>query len=114
MVRNVVDKPEYYEQTFPNVQLSYVLGFSGNFHSKSLVFFPTPFLSHISFTTEGSTCVRDVTRRYVARWTETILRRVPDQDWYRQTLSEISKPSPTEQVRSICCLLASLNEGIFV
>jgi len=42
---------------------------------------------------EGSACLRDVTQRYVTRWSEALARRVQDQDWWAVTLGDLSDPS---------------------
>jgi len=70
VIRNVVDHPHYYEETYLSLQLSYVVSFA-----------------------EGSLSVRDVTRRYVSRWSEVIQRRMPEPDWWNQTLAIISQPT---------------------
>ncbi|KAL6080352.1 Xeroderma pigmentosum, complementation group C [Balamuthia mandrillaris] len=69
VLNNYIDEPTRYEQNTGMLPFPYALSFS-----------------------ESSKSIRDVTRRYVARWSEAIAERC-DEDWLRQTLALVSDPS---------------------
>jgi hypothetical protein len=99
IVRNVVDQPQYYEETYPSIQLAYVVSLAGaslarHTHALSPQHGWRMSNGHLcSVRAERSLSVRDVTRRYTSRWSEVTQRRIPDQDWWNQTLSFISRPT---------------------
>jgi hypothetical protein len=66
--------------------------------------------------TEGSLSVRDVTRRYTSRWSEVTQRRMPEPDWWHQTLSVISRPTEAMLVRrrSPVCAVVCVCGGVRV